>query len=71
MLGASSGSGTPFATTPCVRTYCPVSMVERAGMHTVFWLYARSYLMPFAARASTTGVRAICPPLHPSASYRC
>ncbi len=42
MLGASSGSGTPFATTPCVRTYWPVSIVERAGMHTVFWLYARS-----------------------------
>ena len=28
----------PLATTPCVRTYWPVSMVERAGMHTVFWL---------------------------------
>src|SRR5262249_48481141 len=71
MLGASTGSGTPFAITPCVRTYCPVSMVERAGMHTVFWLYARLKLMPVAARPSTTGVRAIVPPLQPSESYRC
>ena len=38
MDGASVGSGMPLATTPCVRTYWPVSMVERAGMHTVFWL---------------------------------
>ena len=38
---ASAGSGTPFATTPCVRTYWPVSIVERAGIQTVFWLYAR------------------------------
>jgi hypothetical protein len=35
------GSATPFAYTPCVRTYWPVSIVERAGMQTVFWLYAR------------------------------
>ena len=38
MDGASVGSGMPLATTPWVRTYWPVSMVERAGMHTVFWL---------------------------------
>jgi hypothetical protein len=31
----------PFANTPWVRTYCPVNIVDRAGMHTVFWLYAR------------------------------
>src|SRR4051794_12546626 len=61
----------PLHTTPCVRTYCPVSIVERAGMHTVFWLYARSYRTPRAASPSTTGVRAIVPPLQPSASYRC
>ena len=28
----------PSAMTPWVRGYWPVSMVERAGMHTVFWL---------------------------------
>src|SRR5262245_2912498 len=71
MLGASSGSGTPLAITPCVRTYWPVSIVDRAGMHTVFWLYARSKRIPDSASASTTGVRAIRPPLQPSASYRC
>ena len=68
MLGASTGNGTPLAMTPCVRTYCPVSIVERAGMHTVFWLYARAKFTPFAASPSTTGVRAIVPPLHPSES---
>ena len=36
--GAVSGRGMPLATTPWVRTYCPVSMVDRAGMQTVFWL---------------------------------
>ena len=36
--GASTGSGIPLATTPWVRTYWPVRIVERAGMHTVFWL---------------------------------
>ncbi len=68
MLGASAGSGIPLATTPCVRTYCPVSIVERAGMHTVFWLYARRKFTPSRASASTTGVRAIVPPLQPSES---
>ncbi len=28
----------PLATTPWVLTYWPVSIVERAGMQTVFWL---------------------------------
>ena len=42
--------------------------VERDGMHTTDWGWARSYRMPFAASASTTGVRASVPPLHPSVS---
>ena len=37
-LGASAGRAMPLATTPWVRGYWPVSMVQRAGMHTVFWL---------------------------------
>jgi hypothetical protein len=32
----------PLDTTPWLRTYWPVRIVERAGMHTVFWLTARS-----------------------------
>ena len=41
MDGASVGSAMPLDTTPWVRTYWPVNMVDRAGMQTVFWLYAR------------------------------
>ncbi len=41
-LGASAGSGTPFMVTPWVRTYWPVSMVERDGMQTTFWQWARA-----------------------------
>jgi hypothetical protein len=67
-LGASGGSATPLAKTPCVRTYCPVSIVDRAGMQTTFWLWARRKFRPVAARRSTTGVRAMVPPLQPSAS---
>jgi hypothetical protein len=37
-VGASDGRGTPLAYTPWVLTYCPVTIVERAGMHTTFWL---------------------------------
>ena len=54
-----------------VRTYWPVTMVERAGMQTTFWLCARRKFTPPAARRSTTGVRATVPPLQPSASKRC
>jgi hypothetical protein len=45
-----------------------VSIVERAGMQTVFWLYARRKFTPWRARPSTVGVRAIVPPLQPSES---
>ena len=40
--GASTGSGTPFIHTPCVLGCCPVTMVERDGMHTTDWGVARS-----------------------------
>src|SRR5262249_20903247 len=36
-----AGRATRWATTRGVRTYCPVTIVERAGMHTTFWLWAR------------------------------
>ena len=48
----------PFDQTPWVRTYCPVSIVARAGMQTTLLQWARSYLIPSAASRSTTGVRA-------------
>ncbi len=66
--GASSGSGTPFIHTPWVLGCWPVRMVERDGMHTTDWGWARSNRIPSAARPSTTGVRARVPPLQPSVS---
>ena len=42
MLGASSGSGTPFIQTPWVATCWPVTMVLRDGMHTTFCGWART-----------------------------
>ena len=68
MFGPSSGSAMPFMVTPWVRGYSPVSMVERAGMHSVFCVQARRYTSPCAASESTIGVAAIVPPLQPSAS---
>ena len=40
--GASTGSGTPFIHTPWVLGCWPVRMVERDGMHTTDWGWARS-----------------------------
>lgn len=36
MLGASTGSATPFIHTPWVATCWPVSIVDRDGMQTTF-----------------------------------
>src|SRR5256885_200846 len=70
-LGAWAGRGTPFIHTPWVAMDWPVTIVARDGMHTTFEGWARRKLTPRAASPSTTGVRAMVPPLHPSESYRC
>ncbi len=54
--------------TPWVLGCWPVRMVERDGMHTTDWGWARSKRTPSAASPSTTGVRDSVPPLQASVS---
>ena len=65
---ALGGKTLTFIHTPWVATCWPVSMVLRDGMHTTFCGCARSNVMPCLLKASIVGVRAIIPPLQPSAS---
>jgi len=58
--GASTGSGMPLATTPCVRTYCLSAWSSGRHAHRVL-VVGPPVVDASAANRSTTGVRPPCP----------